>query len=155
MHESSASVPLSQRGERTRPCRPSRWRGPLALALAAVLSACSGLTPFPQDIPPASQGTWLELNGPASAKVAPGVTLELPMAPYRPRFADAKGIYYQATQALAYRTDQGIVSVVDGGLYVAHADPGHAVAWHEPLWGAATMPYANRWSVKLWRPSSP
>lgn len=141
--------------------RPQRSGTParaLARALAGAtlvlaLSACAGLQPLPTTEKPDLQGAWLELTGPTRASVAPGVVLELPSVPYRARFADAKGIYYQASASLVYRTQHGIASEVVGGLYLPHADPTQALVWHEPLFGSATMPYPNRWPVKRRFPS--
>lgn len=155
MHESHASPVSLNRAARAAGPRPGRCRL-LAVALAAValLSACSSLQPLPHKGGQSAAGSWLELIGPTTAQVSPGVVLELPRAPYRAQFADDKGIYYQATASLVYRTEHGVTSVVSGGLYAPYAEPGQAQAWTEPLFGAATLPHPNRWPVKRWSPSS-
>lgn len=118
------------------------------LAGLTLLAGCSSLQPLPVDARHAAHGSWVVLQGLSSAEVLPGVQVELPDAPYRARFADARGIYYQASLPVVYRTVHGAVTAVEGGLFVRYDQPTSAVVWSEPLWGAATMPHPQTFEVR-------
>lgn len=114
-----------------------------------LLTGCSSLQPLPVDAQHAAHGSWVVLQGVSSAEVLPaGVQVELPNAPYRARFADARGIYYQSSLPVVYRTVHGAVTAVEGGLFVRFDQPTLAVVWGEPLWGAATMPHGQTFAVQ-------
>ena len=73
--------------------------------------------------------------------VSPGVFLNLPDAPYRAKFADDRGVYYQASRALRFSTQDGAVIEVDGGLYMLHDNPLQATTWFYPTLGAPATPH--------------
>jgi hypothetical protein len=97
---------------------------------------------------------WLQLQGERVAEVSPGVYLELPQAPFRARFTDAQGVYYQSSLPLVYRTQHGAVVAVAGGLYVRHEQPQQAVSWTEPVWFKPAMAYRNVFAVRVFRGGS-
>ncbi|MDZ4101008.1 MAG: hypothetical protein U1E12_04950 [Hydrogenophaga sp.] len=125
----------------------------LAAAALLLLTGCSGLQPLPTDARLAAHGSWLTLQGMRSAEVSAGVQVELPDAPFRARFADGEGIYYQASQPVVYRTIHQIATAVQGGLFMRFEEPTVAVVWIEPLWGAATMPHSVEFSVRRFTPA--
>ena len=127
---------------------PARLRLALGAAALALLGACSGLQPLPTPTGSAARGSWLSLQGVKKAEVSPGVQVELPDAPYRARFADQHGTYYQASQPVVFRTVHGLATAVEGGLFVRFDQPGVAVVWTEPLWGAATMAHGQTFEVR-------
>lgn len=125
----------------------------VCLAVATALSGCAGLQPLPVDAGHAAHGSWVTLQGVQGAEVSPGVRVELRDAPYRARFADLNGIYYQASQRVVYKTIHGVSTEVEGGLYVRFDQPSAAVIWTEPLWGSATMTYPQLFPVKRFTPA--
>jgi hypothetical protein len=127
----------------------------VAAGLAALmfLSGCAGLQPLPVDARHAAHGSWLRLQYVMQAEVSPGVHVELPDAPYRARFADQNGIYYQASRPVVYRTVHGVYTAVEGGLFVRFDQPTVAVVWTEPLWGAATLTYPQTFLVQRFAPA--
>ena len=92
--------------------------------------------------------SWLQLQGPGWAEVAPGLVMELPLSPYRAKFADTQGVFYQASTPVVFRTRQGAVVAVPGGLYVKHAQPDQALSWTEPVWRQPTMVYSHLFAVR-------
>ena len=64
------------------------------------LMACSTLQDLPAINGRSAYGSWLDLNDTRRLTLSPGVFLELPDAPYRARFADKDGIYFQASRPL-------------------------------------------------------
>jgi len=129
-------------------------RGLLVTGLVTLwlLAGCSSLQPLPVETRHAAHGSWVVLQGMRSAEVSPGVWVELPDGPYRARFADASGIYYQSSLHVVYRTVHGAITLVEGGLYVRFDQPGVAVVWGEPHWGAATMPHLQTFAVQRFTP---
>ncbi len=124
----------------------------LTLTLAQLLAGCQALQPVAQSQGAAAQGWWVELDSPAVVSVSPGVEMELPQAPYRARFTDPNGIYYQASRPLTYRTAQGVHNSVQGGLYVRHDNPRVAHAWVFPELGAQPAPYTQPIAIQLHKP---
>lgn len=96
---------------------------------------------------------WLELMGNRSVTVAPGVVLEMPDVPYRARFSDAQGIYYQAAQPLAYRSAFGVVTLVTGGLYVKHGSLDQARSWTESVTSSPRMEHRQFFTFRRHTPS--
>lgn len=96
-----------------------------------------------------THGGWLELTSDRVATVGSGVELVMPNAPYRARFADSQGIYYQASLPLVYRSAFGIEVPVTGGLYVPYAQPDRAHSWSEPAMTAPLLKPPLQFSVRL------
>lgn len=145
MHRSVEWAPERARQRRLGPACAVLAAG---LAALSVVSGCSSLRPLPVDPKHAAHGSWVTLRDVSRAEVSPGVQVELPEAPYRARFADAQGIYYQSSLPVVYRTEHGAVTAVEGGLFVRFDQPTVAVVWGEPLWGAATMPNPQTFAVQ-------
>lgn len=125
----------------------------MGLALLLGLTACADLRPLGPDRGSGSHGAWLELDQHRIVEDAPGVRLELPDSPYRARFEDADGVFYQATFPLVFRTRHGIVNSVPGGLYVRHDNPQEARPWCFPGLGAYPMSNLQPIRVRIYRPS--
>jgi hypothetical protein len=92
---------------------------------------------------------WLELRGNRFAEVAPGIVLEMPEGPYRARFSDTQGIYYQAARPLVYRSALGVVTAVTGGVYVKNGRLDRARSWSEPVMPSPRMAYSHIFAVKV------
>lgn len=120
----------------------------MGLAMLSMLGGCSTLQPLPVEPRHAAHGSWVVVQGVRSAEVSPGVRVELPDAPYRARFADAAGIYYQSSLPVVYRTVHGVATAVAGGLFVRFDQPTLAVVWGEPLVGAVTMHHPQTFGVR-------
>lgn len=133
---------------------PTRLGMALGAATLALLVACSGLQPLPTQTGIAARGSWLSLQGVKKAEVSPGVQVELPDAPYRARFADRHGTYYQASQPVVFRTVHGLATAVEGGLFVRSDQPGVAVVWTEPLWRSATLAHRQTFEVRHFTPAT-
>ncbi len=117
---------------------------PLTLAsllLAVCLGGCANLHELGSARGGYAQGSWLALDDAHEHTVSPGVSLSLPDAPYRARFADARGVYFQASRALRFKTQDGVVIEVDGGLYMLHDNPFQATTWFYPTLGAPATPH--------------
>lgn len=131
-------------------------RAAMAVTLAMLVlttAGCVALHPPAEPLPPRAMGTWLDLLSAPDADVGPGMSLLLPRAPYRARFADRDGIYYAASQRLLMRTAQGVVQEAEGGLYVRHDQPNHASVWLAPVVGQPSRPFEQmRWSVQVHQP---
>lgn len=112
-----------------------------SLLLALCLGGCANLQELGSVRGGYAQGSWLALDDAHDYTVSPGVSLSLPDAPYRARFADARGVYFQASRALRFKTQDGVVIEVDGGLYMLHDNPFQATTWFYPTLGAPTTPY--------------
>lgn len=124
----------------------------LGAAMGAVLAGaggCSSLPSSPLLTRAVSHQGWLQLEGGHITEVSAGLFLELPRAPYRARFSDADGTYYQAALPLVYRTRQGSVTAVAGGLYVAHDRPDEARSWTEPVFFTPTRVYSTVYPVRM------
>jgi hypothetical protein len=126
----------------------------LSLITLTLLNGCTGLQPLPEDNKFAARGSWLLLQDIKQAEISPGVNVKLPDAPYRARFADDNGIYYQASQQVIYKTSHGITVGVEGGLFVRYDQPTVAVVWYEPVLGSATMPHPQTFKVQRFTPAS-
>ncbi|WP_089954093.1 hypothetical protein [Limnohabitans sp. 2KL-3] len=112
-----------------------------AVVLALSLSSCGHLQELGSVRGGYAQGSWLALDDAHRHTVSPGVFLNLPDAPYRAKFADERGVYYQASRALRFSTQDGAVIEVDGGLYMLHDNPLQATTWFYPTLGAPATPY--------------
>ncbi len=119
----------------------------LTLLLAFWLTGCSTLQALPHVAERPAQGSWLELTDEHRLQLSPGVFLDLPDAPYRARFADKEGVYFQASRPLQFRTQHGFVNEAEGGLYMRYDRPGLASTWYYPSLGAPATPYGA--SVKI------
>lgn len=122
-------------------CRHLGGRMATVGSLVLVLTACSTLRPLEAVYGPSAQGSWVMLNDASRLTLSPGLFLELPDTPYRARFADDQGIYFQASSPLRIRTQHGFVNEAEGGLYVRHNNPTQATAWWYPALGAPITPY--------------
>lgn len=120
-----------------RPFTLTAW----VLGLSQALSACTGLQELGSVRGGYAQGSWLALDDEHQLPVSPGVFLALPDAPYRARFANDQGIYFQASRALRFITQDGVVIEVDGGLFMRHDNPLQATTWFYPTLGAPATPY--------------
>lgn len=137
------------------------WRQVLAraaiLALGMVflqfLTACADLRPLGHAKGAGGYGSWLELDESRLVEVSTGIRLELPDSPYRARFEDANGVYYQASQPLVFRTWHGAVNTAAGGLYVRHDNPAQARPWFYPTLGAPHTPNPRLVRVRLFTPA--
>lgn len=112
-----------------------------SMLLAMCLGGCANLQELGSVRGGYAQGSWLALDDAHDYTVSPGVSLSLPDAPYRARFADARGVYFQASRALRFKTQDGVVIEVDGGLYMLHDNPFQATTWFYPTLGAPTTPH--------------
>lgn len=112
------------------------------------VGGCASIGPSPGLRGDVLHNSWLQLQGAGWAEVAPGVVMELPLAPYRAKFADAQGIFYQASMPVVFRTRQGAVVAVPGGLYVKHTQPDQALSWTEPVGFQPTMVYSHLFAVR-------
>jgi hypothetical protein len=112
----------------------------LSLVLALFLSACSTLQPLPNVAGQSAHGAWVELIDVQPLTISPGVMLHLPDAPYRARFADKDGLFFQASRPLQFHTQHGFINEVEGGLYMRHDQPGLASTWFYPGLGAPATP---------------
>lgn len=131
-----------------------RWAITLmGLALLQGLAACADLRPLGPDRGAGAHGSWLELDQPRMVEVSPGIRLELPDSPYRARFEDEDGVYYQASMPLVYRTRHGVVNAVAGGLYVRHGHPSEAMPWFRPTLGAFGAPDSRPIRVRVFKPA--
>jgi hypothetical protein len=128
--------------------RPARfvWTLCIASVLTAGCAAPGFFAPFHGVEPNAG---WLELQDSRFTTVSPGVLLEMPEGPYRARFADANGIYYQASRPLVYRPQFGGATALTGGLYVPQGQAHQARAWTEPVLPSPILAYPNTFVVKL------
>lgn len=115
----------------------------LVLGLSQALSACADLQELGNVRGGYAQGSWLALDDEHQLPVSPSVHLILPNAPYRARFANDKGIYFQASRALQFTTQDGVVTEVDGGLFMRHDNPLQATTWFYPALGAPATPYTT------------
>jgi hypothetical protein len=125
------------------------------LVLCQWLSACSSV----QDLPAAVNGrsvygSWLDLNDARKLTLSPGVFLELPDAPYRARFADKDGIYFQASRPLVFSTQHGFAQEAEGGLYMRNDNTLEATTWLYPTLGAVGIPYATPLKIQ-YHPAQP
>lgn len=111
------------------------------LVLSNLLVGCQGLQTLPAPDHQTVQGSWLELDDERQLTLSPGLVLELPDAPYRAKFADPSGIYFQASRPLRFVTQHGFVNEVDGGLYMRFDNPTQATTWFHPRLGAPAAPY--------------
>ncbi len=139
-----------------RPVHRAMRRAVMAASAAMLVLAtagCGALHPPAEPLPPRAMGAWLDLLSAADAEVRPGMTLSLPRAPYRARYADRDGIYYAASQRLLVRTGLGVVQETEGGLYVRHDQPHHAAVWLAPVAGQPARPFEPmRWEVRVHQP---
>jgi hypothetical protein len=119
----------------------------LSLVLALCMSACSTLQPLPNVAGQSAHGAWVELIDVQPLTISPGVMLHLPDAPYRARFADKDGLYFQASRPLQFHTQHGFINEVEGGLYMRYDQPGLAKTWFYPGLGAPATPAHH--SVKI------
>lgn len=119
-----------------RPFTMAAW----VLGLSQALSGCAGLQELGSVRGGYAQGSWLALDDERQLPVSPGVVLVLPEAPYRARFANEQGIYFQASRALRFITQDGVVIEVDGGLFMRHDNPLQATTWFYPTLGAPATP---------------
>lgn len=125
----------------------------LVLWALPLLTACQSMTNPLRPISATASATWLEVQGSsAEVEVAEGVTLWLPKGPYRARFSDADGDYYQSSQPLVYRTQHNIARGVPGGLYVRRNDTSTAQAWYYPQLGAPKIANVTALPVVLHSP---
>lgn len=123
------------------------------LLLLSTLLGCSDLQPLKgHGFQTASHGWWLEIRGERTQQLAPAVVLELPNAPYRARFADPNGIYFQASLPLVIRNSDGFATEQAGGLYVTHADPSWAQVWFSPVIGDPRRPEVRPVAVQVFQP---
>ena len=125
----------------------------LCMVLLQLLTACADLRPLGHATGAGGYGSWLELDENRMVEVSTGIRLELPDSPYRARFEDADGVYYQASQPLVFRTWHGAVNMVAGGLYVRHGDTGQARPWFYPTLGAPHTPNPRLVRVRLFTPA--
>jgi hypothetical protein len=100
-----------------------------------------------QALPPDSG--WAEVLGPMHADLGSGITLEMPQGPYRARFSDTRGIYYQASLPLIYRSTMGTTTSTTGGVYVLHGEPDRARSWSEPILASPSVSYSQWFSVRV------
>jgi hypothetical protein len=131
---------------------------PMAFALfmgvtALGLSGCGGtvLLSQIQGVPPGSG--WLEIRGNRFSDEGAGIVLELPDVPYRARYSDGQGVYYQAALPLIYRSAFGVQTAVVGGLYVSNGRADSARSWSEPILLSPRMAHGHFFGVQLHPPS--
>ena len=115
--------------------------GAWALLFSLALSACSTVQPLPVIRGTSAHGSWIELNDKHSLTLSPGVFLDLPDAPYRAKFADKDGTYFQASRYLQFRTQDGAIIEAQGGLYVRYDKLTEATPWLYESVGAPLVPY--------------
>jgi hypothetical protein len=140
---------LSHTQAAVHPSRRQRTGIAMLLALASLgAGGCASRAPEPSLRGALLHTSWLLLQGETSAEVSPGLVMQLPQAPYRAKFADAQGVFYQASMPLVFRTQQGSVVSVAGGLYVKHARPHEALSWTEPVWLRPAMVYPVPFAVR-------
>jgi len=101
-----------------------------------------------QGVPPHSG--WVEITGSRTADIGAGITLEMPSAPYRARYADAQGIYYQASLPLIYRSTLGTTTAATGGLYLRHGESTRARSWSEPIMPSPSMAHSHSFAVRVY-----
>lgn len=136
------------------------WCHRMVLLCAGVLvmfhglTACSTLHALPSVNGRSAYGSWLDLNDAHLLTLSPGVFLELPDAPYRARFADRDGIYFQASRPLLFSTQHGFVTEAEGGLYMRYDTPMQATTWLYPTLWAAGIPYASPLKIQ-YHPAQP
>ncbi len=122
-----------------------------ALLGVALLSAsgCTLHSPLKAVQGVAPHSGWAEITGSRTADLGAGITLEMPSAPYRARYADAQGIYYQASLPLIYRSALGTTTAATGGLYVRHGEPARARSWSEPIMPSPSMAHSHWFAVRV------
>ena len=124
------------------------------LAVSQWLMACSTLQDLPTINGRSAYGSWLDLNDTRRLTLSPGVFLELPDAPYRARFADKDGIYFQASRPLLFSTQHGFAHEAEGGLYMRYDNALQATTWlYQTLWAAGT-PYPEPLKIQ-YHPAQP
>ncbi len=128
-----------------RALRHSLW----ALLVSLALCACSTVQPLPVIGGTSAHGSWIELNDSRILTLSPGVFLDLPDAPYRAKFADKDGTYFQASRYLQFRTQDGLITEAQGGLYVRYDKPSEATPWLYESLGAPWVPYPNLPPLKV------
>jgi hypothetical protein len=120
----------------------------LGLALLGLIGCTSHSPLRPVEAVNPNSG-WLEISGPTVADLGSGIRLEMPLGPYRARFADAQGVFYQASLPLIYRTTLGTTTYATGGLYVLDSEPGQARAWSEPVSPSPSVAYSHWFPVRV------
>ena len=121
------------------------------LALVLGLAGCADLRPLSAGADGPRQGWWVELDDARRLEFGPGITVELPDAPYRAKFEDAQGVYFQAAAPIVFRTVHGVTNAVEGGLYVRNDRPDEATAWIYPQLGAGRVQNVRPVRVRLMR----
>ena len=129
-----------------------RWRSVSMLFLLSGLLGCSQLQPLADAGDRPSRGWWLELRDERTQTISPGVILELPDAPYRARFADEDGVYFQASLPLIFRNAHGLRTEHEGGLYVRNGRSDQAQVWFSPIIGDPLRPEERPVLVEIFRP---
>jgi hypothetical protein len=123
--------------------------GAWALLFSLGLSACSTVQPLPVIGGTSAYGSWIELKDKHSLTLSPGVFLDLPDAPYRAKFADKDGTYFQASRSLQFRTQDGLITEAQGGLYVRYDKLTEATPWLYESLGAPLVPYPYLTPLKV------
>lgn len=140
-----------------KPFRPSvcaaSWRHILLPLVIALLMACSPYRPLPAtSSTQPSMGWWAKLPGPRVVTVSDGVVMEMPDGLYRARFADQDGVFYEAANALYYRTQHGVVTALQGGIYVRYDAPETGNPWHMAHIAAPVSRLPQQLPVRLHHP---